>query len=171
MIRIQKHFPTTSGTNLTIRLIESGDAANLRMIFDHLGPESRYQRFLQSVDNVSERRVEDEIAKMVAQIPDQGDGLIAFRDGRAVAAARYVKIGPDTAEIALSVIDEAQGQGIGSQLLPLLTELAYENGVTTLVGTVSNNNEPMWHMLNKLPYRISRYPEGTASAFELDLLS
>jgi acetyltransferase len=107
---------------------------------------------------------------MVALIPAQSNGLIAFQDGAPVGAARYVREDSQTAELAISVIDAVQGQGVGSRLLPLLTELACEDGITTLTGTVSNNNEAMWHLLNKLPYKLTRFSEGQDSTFTLDLI-
>lgn len=170
MVTKTKQIPTLSGESIAIRLLESGDAENLREIFEQLSPESRYRRFLQSVENIDEKRVQDEIEKVVKQIPDVGNGLIAMKNGRSVAAARYVKIDEKTAELAISVVDSAQGQGIGIQLMPLVTELAYENGISKIVGTVSNNNEPMWRLLNRLPYKMSRFSEGNESSFELDLL-
>lgn len=166
-----KFIPVSVNQSLTVRLMDKGDADNLIEIFTALGSESRYRRFLQSVDNLSEARIRDEAENIIAQLPDCGNGLIAFQDDTPVAAARYVRIDDTTAEIAISVIDSAQGKGIGSHLLPLLTELAYEDGLATLTGTVSNDNEPTWRLLNKLPYKLTRYSEGNESSFTLDLMT
>lgn len=169
MVR-NKFIPVSVNESLTVRLLDSGDVDNLIEIFDALGAESRYRRFLQSVDNLSQTRIYEEAENIIALLPEKGNGLIAFQEGAPVGAARYVRIDDTTAEIAISVIDDAQGKGIGSHLLPLLTELAYEDGLTTLVGTVSNDNEPTWRLLNKLPYKLTRYAEGNASSFTLDLM-
>lgn len=169
MIQVIKHFPTASREKLQIRLLESGDADNLIQIFTQMGSESRFKRFLQTMEHVTPAQVEREANHIIEQIPAHGNGLIAIQNGQPLGVARYVKLDDHKAEIAVSVIDSAQGQGVGSQLLPLLSELAYDNGIMELVGTVSNNNEPMWHLLNKLPYPIERYSEGGESAFTLDL--
>ena len=172
MIQINKYYPATSPNNsLMIRLLASGDAENLLRIFEQLSSESRYKRFLQSVDHVNKNRVNDEIDKVIAQIPEQGNGLIAFNNGEPVGAARYVRTEAQTAELAISIIDSAQGMGIGSQLMPLLTELAFEDGIVHLVGTISNSNEAMWHLINKLPYKLTRYSEGSESSFTLHLIN
>lgn len=170
MIQIQKRYSTADGDRIVIRLLDAGDFNNIKEIFDGMGSESRYQRFLQSVDHLSEPRVVNELQKVIEQLPQQSNGLIAFLDDKPVGAARYVRIGDQRGELAVSVVDVAQGKGIGSALLPLLTELAVEDGITVLEAMVGNNNEGMWHLLNKLPYEQSRFSEGSASLLVLNLL-
>ncbi len=170
MIQIQKQFSTAVGDRIVIRLLDAGDFDNIRQIFEGMGPESRYQRFLQAVDHIGENRIVIELEQIISMIPSQSNGLIAFIDDKPVGAVRYVRIGELRGELAISVVDAAQGKGVGSLLLPLLTELAVEDGISTLEATVGNSNEGMIHLLNKLPYQQSRYAEGSATLFVLDLL-
>jgi RimJ/RimL family protein N-acetyltransferase len=106
--------------------------------------------------------------------PYAGDGLIAFVDlvdypNSPVAVARYVKLDEKTAEIAISVRDDWQNQGIGSQLLRRLMEEAHKTGLEKLVGTMQNGNDPMWHVLKQMPFPVSRVPDGAVAEIEVDL--
>lgn len=164
-----KKFRLASGKTLTVRLLDLEDQPHLLSIFNQMSPDSRYQRFLQVVDQVSVGRLHQETAKIIEQLPDPGNGLILFDGETAVGAARYIKVDDQTAEIALSIVDQWQGQGLGTHLLALLTELAIENNIVTLTGTVSNSNEKMWHILHNLPYPLTRTPENESSSICLDL--
>ena len=49
------------------------------------------------------------------------------------ARARYIMLQPSTAEVAFAVVDEFQGQGIGTTLIRHLTLLARKAGLKDLV--------------------------------------
>lgn len=167
-------FQTKSGETITIRLLTAQDAPFLVEIFENMSSESRYRRFHQSLENPKAAEVwarAEEIARMDEK--SQG-GLIAFKrpEGQvetAVAAARYVFVDEQTAEVAISVRDDSQGQGIGSQLLKLTAMMAQSHGLKRLVGDALNSNKAIWHVLDKLPFPYQRTPDGLISTIEIDL--
>ena len=166
-------FKAKSG-KVVARPLTPFDAPFLVDIFEHMSPESRYRRFQQSLENPNPRQVWEEAEKIAQMDEDEQGGLIAFRQRPwrpdvPVAAARYVVIEATSAEIAISVIDEMQGQGVGSWLLGLTVELARNRGIQKLVGTAINDNVVIWHLLDKLPYPYKRTPEGLISEIEIDL--
>lgn len=75
-----------------------------------------------------------------------------------IAVARYVAIGQsgETAELALTVIDNYQNRGVGSMLLEELMALARCNGISTLRAHVRTDNRPMLHILNRYAPRLVR---------------
>ncbi len=152
---------------MKIRPILPQDAANLVDIFAHMSSESRYRRFLQSVDHVGPTRVWQEAERIANTPPEVGRGVIAFDMTAAeevpVGVARYVVVEPGVAELAVSVRDDYQSDGIGTALLQMLTETAVSAGILKLIGTIQNENEAIWRVLNHLPYAIRRYPQGTIS--------
>lgn len=165
-------FKTKTGQLVKIRQLQSDDTLRLIQVFDGMGSESRYNRFLQTVDNISQTRIQQEAENIVALQGNGGFGLIALTMAEpetAVAAARYVNISDTEAEMALSVADAWHNQGIGSQLLLMLTEMAQQNGVHTLVGDAHNSNEAIWRLLEKLPYPLTTIAEGGSSRLRLDL--
>jgi acetyltransferase len=168
-------FETTTGKRVLARPLTHYDAPYLVDIFEHMSPESRYRRFQQTLENPNPKQVWEE-AEKIAQMEDQGQGgLIAFwerplQTNVPVAAARYVRLDGDTAEIAMSVRDDMHGQGIGTWLLRLTIEEARTEGIQKLVGNALNSNTAVWQVLEKLGYAFTRKPEGPASEIEIDLI-
>ncbi|MBK7894130.1 MAG: GNAT family N-acetyltransferase [Candidatus Promineifilaceae bacterium] len=172
--QLAKRFLARDGTAVSVRLLRSKDAAHLVDLFEHMGPESRYRRFHQPTDHVTAEQVWAEAEKIATAVPDEQLGLIAFSElpgeGEvAVGVARIVWLSDSVAEVAMSVRDDRQGQGIGKRLLAMVLELAQITGAESVVGLVQNDNEPMWHLFDQLPYPLKRTVEGTESEIELDL--
>lgn len=92
-------------------------------------------------------------------------------DQRIICGARYVRLNdPSHAEIAITVHDDFQGQGIGRQLLKLLVERGREDGIRTFVADVLAENVVMLHLLQKLaPQRRSTFSGGVCHV-EFDLI-
>lgn len=165
-------FFTKTGVQVYVRPIQPDDTPFLVDIFQHMGSESRYRRFLQAVDHVSEERIWQEAERIAHTDPQHSGSLLAFVDlpdapQTPIAAARYVEMEPETAEIALSVRDDWQSMGIGTQLLKELVEIARRAGFVCLVGMIQNDNEAIKQVLRRLPYRVQFEAEGTISNIEV----
>jgi acetyltransferase len=172
--QLAKRFITKDGNPVWVRLLRRKDAPFLVDLFAHMGSESRYRRFHQPADNVPLAQVWEEAEKIVTAVPDEQLGLIAFAnlpgEGEVVAGvARIVWLDESVAEAAMSVRDDMQGQGIGGRLLTMILELAQIAGLETVVGTVQNENEPIWHLFSRLPFPITRTIEGSESEVAIDL--
>jgi acetyltransferase len=167
-------YQTSSGLWIHVRPLMPQDAPYLVDLFENMGSASRYSRFLQPLDQVDLDIVWSEAEQIVEKVPATSYGVLAFvdlpeRDDAPVAAARYVRLSPTRAEIAVSVRDDMQHKGIGTELMRLLTIRAGEEGIEQLVGTVQNSNAPMWAMLKKLDYRVESRSEGTYSEIIIHL--
>lgn len=167
-------FETRLGKRIFARPLTVYDAPNLVNIFDHMSDESRYRRFLTPLADAKTEMVWQEANRIVWMDEDEQAGLLAFWQRPLlpdipVGAARYVFINETTAEIAMSVRDDMQGQGVGTWLLRLTMEQAAENGLLLLVGTVQNENEAIWRVLNRMPFPLTRKADGTTSEVEIDL--
>ncbi|MCA9920737.1 MAG: GNAT family N-acetyltransferase [Anaerolineales bacterium] len=170
----QYQIRTKEGLLLHIRHIQDSDAPYLVDLFEHMGPESRYRRFLQPLDNPTPGLVWREAERIAKGDPTTHDGLIAFTDlprqlDAPIAVVRYVMVEPGIAEVALSVRDDMQGQGIGTQMMQMLAVMARDAGVKKFVGTAQNANKAVWAVLEKLPFPMKRTPEGVNAELEIDL--
>jgi RimJ/RimL family protein N-acetyltransferase len=76
---------------------------------------------------------------------------VAEQDGKPVIAGggRYVVIKPGQAEVAFAVVDQFQGQRIGSALLRHLSSLAHKAGLQEFVAEVLPENAAMLKVFEK----------------------
>jgi len=83
---------------------------------------------------------------------------------RIICGARYVRLkDPAVAEIALTVHDDFQHQGIGRCLLRLLVERGRMDGIRTFVADVLATNTPMLRLLQEIaPKRRSSFADGVS---------
>jgi len=174
MERKMMQMETKSGKRITARPLTVYDAPYLVDIFEHMSPESRYSRFQQSLENPNPKQVWEEAEKIAQMEEEQQGGFIAFWQRPLlpdvpVGAARYVRLDDETAEMAMSVRDDMQGQGIGSWLLGLAIDDANTAGIHKLVGSALNDNDALWRVLDKLGYPYQRQPDGLISEIELDI--
>jgi acetyltransferase len=167
-------FETKTGHRIRVRPMRPDDAPYLVNIFENMSSESRYRRFHQTVDNASPERIWLEAEQIATIDPATSRGLIAFADlpgepNAPIGAARYVGLGDGSAEAAMSVRDDMQNMGIGTRLLKMLAEEAAVAGVQKFVASIQNSNEAIWRILQRLPFKVQRFPAGSSSEIEVDL--
>ena len=167
-------FHTKDGLLIGVRHIHYDDAVYLVDIFENMNSDSRYQRYHQTTDHIHARRIWHEAETIAHMDAQKQGGLIAFADlpdkrNAPVGAARYVCLGDRRADTGVSIRDDMQGKGIGSELLRLLVEEARHNGLQQLLADVLNNNKGIVGVLKKLPYEMSHRPEGGYSTLTIHL--
>ena len=84
--------------------------------------------------------------------------------GEGVGVARYVRDRerPDAAEVAVTVIDDWQGRGVGTLLLETLSGRARAEGITTFTALMLATNREMMELFEQLdPMRIVDQATGT----------
>ena len=120
-----------NGTEVRLREQTDGDRAVLAELFAGLSQHSRYLRFMAGVP--------PQLPASLLDILDAADGrshvgVIAMHRGRAVGAARYIRAGDGArqADVALTVADEFQGQGLGRLMLRALVDHAAASGIDRL---------------------------------------
>ncbi|MDQ1712296.1 MAG: hypothetical protein QOE45_1746 [Frankiaceae bacterium] len=146
-----------------IRVIRADDAERLGRLFYRLSPESVYRRFFTLYSHPPAHALR-ELADLDH---DLRDAVVAIVDGEIVGVARYAALlGEDrTAEVAVVVADDHQGQGLGRRLLACVVGLARLHGMTTLTATVLADNRPAIALLRA----VFPHAEWTAHGAEYDL--
>jgi GNAT superfamily N-acetyltransferase len=143
------------GSRVRIRQGRSSDEELLLRGFARLSPESRYRRFLAPTPELTGQMV-----RRLTEIDHhEHEAMIALDDrtGEGVGVARYVRDPerPDTAEVAVTVIDDWQGRGLGTLLLDVISARAREEGITVFTALMLATNEEMMDLLERLdPVRI-----------------
>jgi len=128
------------GSVVHIREVQSGDARLLADGFARLSVESRQLRFLTGKSSLSpaELRYFTEIDHH----NHEAIGAVNPVDGRGVGIARYIRHlhDPQGAEVAVTVIDEWQRRGLGTELLTRLADRARQEGIHHFTGLVAAEN-------------------------------
>lgn len=149
------------GTDVTVRPIRPEDAEFEQNFVRNLSPESKYFRFMQSVDQLTPLM----LARFTQIDYDREMALVAVinehsQNSRIIGVVRYVT-NPDrqSCEFALTVADDWQKKGIGRQLMQRLMNIAHDRGIEIMEGEVLSNNNKMLRLCEKLGFRIVHDPE------------
>lgn len=149
------------GSRVRLRQGHSSDRELLLGGFERLSPESRYRRFLAVMPALGEESV-----RYLTEIDHHDHEVIAALDesGEGIGVARYVcnPQRPDVAEVAVTVIDDWQGKGLGTLLLEVLGARARAEGITSFTALMLASNQEMMRVLEALgPVRVVDRDVGT----------
>lgn len=136
------------GTAVTIRAVRPDDKGRFLVAFKNLEPESIYTRFLGFKSELTDEEIkaatEVDFRKTVAlvvTIPASGG------EDAIIGAGRYIMYDPSIdlrrAEIAFTVEEDYQGQGIAGAILRHLIHIAREKGVSQFEADVLPENKAM----------------------------
>ncbi|HEY6910103.1 MAG TPA: GNAT family N-acetyltransferase [Myxococcales bacterium] len=160
------------GTQVTLRHIRPDDAAELRRGLMRLSPESRYRRFLSLVSELTDEQVKyltcvdgkDHVAIVAATRVPGVEGEVGL------GVARFVRLrgDPEVAEAAITVVDDAQGKGLGRILALALARAAYERGVRRFRGRVLADNSAVRQLLEDVGAVMGK-PEQGGVVFDVEL--
>jgi RimJ/RimL family protein N-acetyltransferase len=143
------------GTAVVLRPQTPDDRQALAEFFARLSPTSRYQRFFTGMPP----KLPSSMLKALADVDgDRHVGLLAIRDGEIVGAARYVRRedAPHVADIAFTVADELQGNGLGRRLMRELQAHAARRGITRFAFDVLATNDAALTVARWLGARLER---------------
>jgi RimJ/RimL family protein N-acetyltransferase len=156
------------GSKVVIRQVRSADAPLLADGFARLGPESRRLRFLRRKDELS--AAELRYFTDIDHHDHEALGALDHAGGRGVGVARYVRDtgDPQAAEIAVTVVDDWQGRGLGTELLARLSGRARAEGIHRFTALVSADNAAMAGLLRSVSASPVHREHGTVE-YEIPL--
>lgn len=153
---------------MLFRPIRPDDKGKLVAGFEKLSEESRYRRFFRQIDHLS-----DEQLRYLTEVDfkDHGAWIAVLADDPGqpgLGVGRWIRIPkePMVAESAITIIDEYQGQGLGSTLLWIIARSAVEQGVTALRVWIQGENLPVISMLRDFGVVPKHWESGVS---ELDI--
>ncbi len=151
------------GTDITIRPIRPEDAVLVKKFVHDLSEESKYFRFMNSVQELTE----DMLARLTQLDYSREMALVAVVEEHGqeieLGVARYA-INPDgeTCEFALVIADNVAGKGLGQKLMISLMDAARSKGLSTIEGEVLNNNHRMLKLMARLGFTAKTSDEDPA---------
>ncbi|HZW43366.1 MAG TPA: GNAT family N-acetyltransferase [Dermatophilaceae bacterium] len=137
------------GSVVLIRQVQPEDAPLFVEGFARLSAESRRLRFLMSKSNLTPAEL-----RYFTEVDHHAhEALVALNpvDGRGLGVARYIRHAEDPtgAEVAVTVVDEWQRRGLGTELLNRLTDRAREEGIRHFTALVSSDNAGVQGLLRE----------------------
>ena len=159
-----------NGRRIEIRALRPGDRDALLAAADRTSDRSLYRRFFSVRRAFSDAEVAtfvnvdflDEVA-LLAVVRENGREAIA-------GGGRYITVRPGVAELAFTVVDEFQGQGIATALLRHLAALARAAGLREFIAEVLPDNSAMLRVLERSGLEMQRERESGVVHITLQLV-
>lgn len=154
-IHYKKYLTLKNGRKVFVRPIDQADDKLLLDLFQKLGPDSIYMRFLSPL-----RTIPDDLLFRLTHVNYKSDfALVALikENGRdsIIAVARY---GYDPSEkvtdFAVLVRDDWQNLGLGKFLLAKILTIGKRQGIGQFVSIIDSTNQMMKHIIKNLGYSV-----------------
>ncbi len=154
------HWQLADGTDITVRPIRPEDAELVQAFVRDLSEESKYFRFMNSVQELSQamlvRFTQIDYSREMALI------AVTEEHGKEVelGVARFTT-NPDgeSCEFALVIADRMHGKGLGQKLMMSVMDAARTKGLKVIEGQVLRNNTDMLHLMDRLGFSVQTSEE------------
>ncbi|MCL6546461.1 MAG: bifunctional acetate--CoA ligase family protein/GNAT family N-acetyltransferase, partial [Bryobacteraceae bacterium] len=161
-----------NGQEVLIRPIRPEDEPLIVKFHETLSERTVYLRYLQAL-KLSQRVAHERLIRICFNDYERELALVAEANGaepRILAVGRLRKIpGTNDAEFATLVSDQVQGQGLGTELIRRLIEVARKEKISKLTGDVLQDNVIMRRVCEKLGFKFSGEPDDPVLKAELVL--
>lgn len=159
------------GTLVLLRPVRPEDAELLRTGLARLSPESRITRFFAPVKHLSDQQL------AYLTVVDQDNHVawgaldLSSDEPEGLGIARFARLPqePHVAEVAITVVDEAQRRGLGSRLLAVLHCLARRHGITTFRAVLMAQNHALIRRIRSLGG--TAHYEGSEATLDLPVIA
>jgi len=171
--RISRQVTLRNGTPVLIRVARPEDRDKVVAAFNALEPDSVYTRFFSARKELTGA----ELDRLSATDFVNFVGLLAFAGSGAeetvIGGATYVALpssgGTRAAEVAFTIEEDHQGQGLASRLMALLTAIAREHGFHRFEADVLAGNAPMLKVFERSGLPLARTRDGGVTHIVMDL--
>jgi RimJ/RimL family protein N-acetyltransferase len=159
-----------NGERIEIRALKPQDRDDLIAAVSRTSSESLYRRFFAVRRHFSE--TEESFYLNIDFVSHVALVALADENGRQsiVGGGRYVVGEPGPAEVAFTVVDKYQGQGLGAALLRHLAMIARQAGLRELVAYVLPDNRAMLKVFEKSGLKYTAKREAGSIYVKLGLI-
>ncbi len=172
-IHLVKEWTMKDGTSVTIRPIRPEDEPIMIDFHKKLSERSVYLRYFQPL-KLTQRTAHERLTRACFIDYDREMALVAERqvngEKQLLAVGRLSKLhGRDEAEMAAVATDDAQHQGLGSELYRRLIQIARDQKLTKVISNMLPENREMRAICTKLGFEMSSSLEDNMIRAELNL--
>lgn len=147
-----------------IRTVSPVDLPDLIALHDEVSRASYWARFSTVARWVGRDHVR---ALFDGSSPIRRTGVVAFSDDRLVALGSACRTGWSTAEVAVLVVDAAQREGVGTQVLCALLVRLRHGGIHTFVADIRIDNPRAVETVRRAGFVSADVPHFGMARFEL----
>jgi len=162
-----------NGTPVTIRVMRSDDKDRLRAAFAKLDPQSIYVRFFSFRKELPEGPLDRidriDFVRLLGLVATIGSGDDEVVIGSSTYVADDAADGTRAAEVAFTVEEDYQGQGLAGRLLEAAAAIARRHGIGRFTADVLSDNAPMLRVFERSGLPMRRRREGGVIHLELEL--
>lgn len=161
------------GNGITIRPIRPEDEPLIIAFHDLVSDHSIYLRYFHAI-KYSARVAHDRLTRICFNDYDREIALVAEAsdpEPKIIGVCRLTqKHGLPEAEFAILIADPYQGQGLGTELLSRLIEVARSEGLKRLTGEILAENQGMQHLCRRVGFQLKPTAEPGILSAALDLM-
>ena len=162
-----------NGTPVTIRVMRPDDKDRLRAAFAKLDEQSVYVRFFSFRKELPEGPLERidriDFVRLLGLVATIGSGEDQVVIGSSTYVADDAGDGVRAAEIAFTVEEDYQGQGLAGRLFEAAAAIARRHGIGRFTADVLSDNAPMLRVFERSGLPMRRRREGGVIHLELEL--
>jgi GNAT superfamily N-acetyltransferase len=159
------------GTRARLRLVRPDDKGLMLEAWERLSPESRYRRFFAAKTALTDAELR--YLTEVDNVDHLAIGATTRQRGKphALGIARFIRLAdrPQVADAAVTVVDDAQGKGLGRFLLSRLIAAARERGIEVFSCDVLADNDGMRNLIRSLAPDAREHSHGPIVTVEMAL--
>jgi acyl-CoA hydrolase/GNAT superfamily N-acetyltransferase len=161
---------TKTGLALRLRPVKISDEPALKDFFYSLSDQSMYRRFMTPRRDMPHERLQEFVAidygreMVIVACVDEGP-----RSPVVGLAEYYIEEDGLTANVAFAVTDRFQNQGVGTELLAYLTQIARRQGLHGFTAEVLRENEAMLRVFEKMKFPLEMTTSGDVYKLRISL--
>lgn len=160
-------WKTRMAKELTLRPIRPEDEPQMAAFHAGMEGQSSYKQYLERL-RLPEGGSHDKLLRLCMNDFDRQITLVAETGAKIVGVGRLTReSGSDSAEFAVQVSADWQGQGLGKQLMKRLLSVAGDEGLKRVHAGIFKGEEAMHSICKKLGFKVQ--PEGDLMRVSLDL--
>ena len=158
------------GSLVRVRAVQPSDVPLMIDGFARLGPNSRQMRFLMGKNALTAGELQ-----YFTDIDHRDHEALFAVDavtGRGVGIARFIRDAGDMqrAEVAITIVDEWQRRGLGSELMARLARRAQDEGITCFSALIAADNMAVVALLRHIDADVELISyEGATVRYEISL--
>ena len=168
-------FTMKDGKDVSLRVIRRDDEPLMAQFHQTLSGRSVYMRYFCSL-SLESRVAHERLVRLCDVDAEREVALVVDYTSKETGQQQILGVGrlikldaQNEAEVAILVSDQCQKQGLGTELLRRLIEIARSQKLHRVSGELLRDNLAMQIMVKKLGFRFRLWAEGTSIPAVLDL--